>query len=222
MEKKYFLLLFSILTCIVISGCGPSPEEMQATSAALTAAAATDTPSPSPTVKPTETPEPTNTPIPTPTDAQLLFYTWESEQYPLSISVPAVYSELLVTEGPSAMFMNLSTNERLMIDEIDISALSLSEPTLGALLAEITAEYEADQAINVITVEEILNPNGLLTGILYLDVLTQEPPLKFVELYYVHEEEVILRVRYATYQEYFEGLEPIVLQSFASLSVKDN
>jgi len=52
---------------IILSGgllsCGPSPEELAATAAVLTAAAATSTP----TITPTFTPTPTNTPTPTPT-----------------------------------------------------------------------------------------------------------------------------------------------------------
>lgn len=59
--KKFKLGLSLMLFCILLSACGPSPEELAATSAAQTAAAATNTPVP-PTVTPTPTPTPTVAP----------------------------------------------------------------------------------------------------------------------------------------------------------------
>jgi len=58
--------LFLLLTAVLLSACGPSPEELAATSAAETAAAATSTPAITPTSAPTLTPKPTLTPTPTP------------------------------------------------------------------------------------------------------------------------------------------------------------
>ncbi len=60
--KRFFrwsLLIFLLGSGLLIS-CGPSPEEIAATEAALTAAAVTDTPIPTPT----DTPTPTATPVP--------------------------------------------------------------------------------------------------------------------------------------------------------------
>ena len=51
--KKFNIGLTLILICILLSACGPSPEELTATAAAETAAAATNTPIP-----PTSTPNP--------------------------------------------------------------------------------------------------------------------------------------------------------------------
>ena len=61
--RKFMIGLALMLLAIIISACGPSPEEQAATSAAETAAAATDTP----TRSPSSTPTPTYTPTPTPT-----------------------------------------------------------------------------------------------------------------------------------------------------------
>ncbi|MGB2963206.1 MAG: carboxypeptidase-like regulatory domain-containing protein [Anaerolineales bacterium] len=58
--KQIIFGLVILLVCLAASGCGPSPEELAATSAAETAAAVTDTPVPTPT----QTPTPTPTPIP--------------------------------------------------------------------------------------------------------------------------------------------------------------
>jgi len=75
LTKKFNLVLTLMLFCILLSACGPSPEELAATSAAETAAAATNTPIPSstpiPTKIPTLTPIPTSTPLPKP-DAQAM------------------------------------------------------------------------------------------------------------------------------------------------------
>jgi hypothetical protein len=60
-EIKIFRIeLALLLLAIILSACGPSPEELVATSAAETAAAATSTP----TITPTSTSTPTPTPIP--------------------------------------------------------------------------------------------------------------------------------------------------------------
>jgi len=61
LTKKFNLGLTLMLFCILLSACGPSPEELAATSAAETAAAATST----------STMTPTSTPISTPTATQV-------------------------------------------------------------------------------------------------------------------------------------------------------
>lgn len=60
--KKVYLGLVLILLCCLLSACGPSPEDLAATSAAETKAAATNTPLPTSTLSPTSTPIPTSTP----------------------------------------------------------------------------------------------------------------------------------------------------------------
>jgi len=61
--RRIDLFLVLLLFCLfILSACGPSPEELAATSAAETAAAATKTPKP--TTTPTFTPTPTQTPVP--------------------------------------------------------------------------------------------------------------------------------------------------------------
>jgi len=64
--KRTNIVVFLLLLCILLPACGPSPEELAATSAAETAAAATSTPTITPTSTPTLTPTPTQTPTPTP------------------------------------------------------------------------------------------------------------------------------------------------------------
>ena len=64
LTKRFNLGLVLMLFCLfLLSACGPSPEDLAATSAAETAAAATSTP----TITPTFTPTPTQTPTPKPT-----------------------------------------------------------------------------------------------------------------------------------------------------------
>jgi hypothetical protein len=61
--QKFQAVIALIIVALAISACGPSEEELAATSAAETAAAA----SPTPTITPTPTNTPTSTPTPTPT-----------------------------------------------------------------------------------------------------------------------------------------------------------
>jgi len=64
---KGFLEVFCcVVWCLLAASCGPSPEELAATSAAQTAAAASPTALPTSTPTPTFTPTPTLTPTPTP------------------------------------------------------------------------------------------------------------------------------------------------------------
>jgi len=65
--KRIDLFIALLLFCILLSACGPSPEELAATSAAETAAAATSTPTITPTYTPTTPPTATNTPVPSDT-----------------------------------------------------------------------------------------------------------------------------------------------------------
>ena len=65
-RKNIGLGFIILLVGLVASGCGPSPEELAATSVAQTAAAATNTP------VPTSTPEPTPTATPIPYDLSLI------------------------------------------------------------------------------------------------------------------------------------------------------
>jgi len=62
--KRFNPGLVLILICILLSACGPSPEELAATSKAEAAAAATSTPTIKPTYTPTTPLTATNTPIP--------------------------------------------------------------------------------------------------------------------------------------------------------------
>jgi hypothetical protein len=63
-RHRQLILATILVLASMISGCGPTPEDLTATAGVLTAAAATDTPPPSPTPLPTNTPTPTSTPIP--------------------------------------------------------------------------------------------------------------------------------------------------------------
>jgi formylglycine-generating enzyme required for sulfatase activity len=71
MKQIYFTVVALFFLVILLSACGPSKEELAATSAAETIAAAsptpTNTPTPTPTFTPTPTPTPTPTNTPTPT-----------------------------------------------------------------------------------------------------------------------------------------------------------
>jgi len=86
-DKFLVLLLFSLF---FMSSCGPSPEELTATSASEIAAAA-NTPEPTFTLRPTDTPVPTETPEPTitPTEAPTVTPTPRPTFSPETIVIPA-------------------------------------------------------------------------------------------------------------------------------------
>jgi hypothetical protein len=75
LKKKFNIGLALLLFSILLSACGPSPEELAATSAAETAAAATNTPTITPTYTPTTPPTATNTPLPSDTPQPTLTLT---------------------------------------------------------------------------------------------------------------------------------------------------
>jgi hypothetical protein len=66
-SQRFIVFLALTIVALALSACGPSEEELVATSAAKTAAAATDTPIPTSTFTPTITPTITFTPTLTPT-----------------------------------------------------------------------------------------------------------------------------------------------------------
>lgn len=64
--RRFLKTICFLFLCMMAASCGPSPEELAATSAAETAAAASPTPLPTSTPTPTFTPTPTPTLTPTP------------------------------------------------------------------------------------------------------------------------------------------------------------
>lgn len=124
LSKRFYFVLLLILFCILLGSCGPSPEELAATSAAQTAAAATNTPIPSATPEPTISPPPTDTSIPAPTPippfrddfTQLLEDGWEwryeveggwnLDDRPgfLRVKIPLTAKQYLIRNAPEGNF----------------------------------------------------------------------------------------------------------------------
>jgi hypothetical protein len=224
-EKRTYALIFLFILSIVFSSCGPSPEEIKATSVALTATAATDTPTPSLTPTQTDTPTPlptaTDTPVPSPTDLPTPFNTWESDQYPFSIKIPSNFIELAVDEGPSAMFSVWDTNEQMVIYEFDIGELNLPEPTIEAFLEDFVGQYEAEEGIEIVSADVTVNSNDLSIGIIIFDYTYQGITMIFAEVLYIHDESNVFRGFYAIFTENYPEIEPLILQSFDSLAVTE-
>ena len=97
LSKRFSLGLALLLFCILLSACGPSPEEQAATSAALTVAAATSTPTvtPTSTTIPTSTPTPTITLTPTPTETPTITPTFSPETLNIPAGAPLSIGYLL-------------------------------------------------------------------------------------------------------------------------------
>lgn len=72
LKRNRWIILSAIIIVVLLTNCGPSPEEQAATEAALTAAAATSTPTVTPTFTPTPIPTSTPTPTPIPYDLTVL------------------------------------------------------------------------------------------------------------------------------------------------------
>ena len=105
LTKKFHIGISFILFCILLSACGPSPEELATTSAAQTAAAVTDTPgstsTPEPTIPPpTDTPIPTETNTPSPTYTPTIRPTFSPETLIIPVNSPIRIAYLLWENNP--------------------------------------------------------------------------------------------------------------------------
>lgn len=135
MKLRLSLVTFVLLLAALFAACGPSQEELDATSTANAASAFATQTAEAPTVTPTptETPTPTNTPTATPTEAPTdtpeAATTADAAAFlegalPTGDDLPQGFQELptgLMDEqlgegvadslGPTAMFMNINTGE---------------------------------------------------------------------------------------------------------------
>jgi len=135
LTKKFNIGLALMLFCIILSACGPSPEELAATSVAETAAAATNTPSPTSTSPPTSTPKPT----PTPT------------------KVPSLSEEELVYANAVIGLADTYTREWINVFSLLLAyeenpSLLYSNDWLDQLAAALNSIYDADQLISQLSV----------------------------------------------------------------------
>ena len=101
-SKRFSLVMMMTLFCILLSACGPSPEEQSETVAAQTASAATNTPAATPTstTVPTSTPTPTITNTPTPTHTPTIMPTFSPETLNILADSPINIGYLLWETNP--------------------------------------------------------------------------------------------------------------------------
>ena len=146
LSKRFYLGLFLMLVCILLSACGPSLEERVATAIAETAAAATSTPIP------TSTPEPTPTATPVPYDLSVLVV---PEDSPIS--------------GASVILVDLDDEDGTQItDDVgqvfwyDLSgeALNIIVSAQGYFSQDIIKTI--DRGINNLTAKLKRDPHGVL------------------------------------------------------------
>jgi len=107
MKHFYVTIIGLIVLPILLSACGPSKEELAATSAAETIAAYTPTPTITPTFTPTITPTPTPTFTPTPT------YTPTPTGTPTPTPLPEI-GDTLVSKVDGIVLMYVPAGEFLM------------------------------------------------------------------------------------------------------------
>jgi len=115
-SKRIDIFIVLLISCLLLlSACGPSPEELAATSGAETKAAATSTPLPSSTPRPTSTPTPTPTftPTPIPEPNAKAMINWEV------LNLPAGYLTLDAYElgfGEGDWIMGIQQEDGTQID----------------------------------------------------------------------------------------------------------
>ena len=147
MEKKIWTGLIFLMICLITVSCGPSPEELAATSAAQTAAAATNTPSP------TSTPLPTPTPTPIPYDLSFLI-TGEEESLIVNASV-----ELVEVEGDAGVQQSDQAGQVIFTD-LPGETVSLSINAQGYFPQQTIQSLERGENQVEISLER--DPHGLL------------------------------------------------------------
>jgi len=149
-SKRFYLGLLLMLFCILLSACGPSPEELAATSAAQTAAAATNTPIP-PTITPT--PTPTHTPTPVPYDFSLLI-TGEEE-------VPIIGANVVLVEVDGEMGSQISDDVgQVYWYDLPGDAVNLSISAQGYFSKEISETIT--RGVNQLEINLDRDPHGLI------------------------------------------------------------
>ncbi|MGB2963205.1 MAG: hypothetical protein WBB69_04390 [Anaerolineales bacterium] len=146
-NKQIIFGLGLLVVLLAASGCGPSPEELAATSAAKTAAAVTDTPVPTPT----QTPTPTPTPIP----------------YDISVLVTGVEDGPLVGAAVLLDEIEGSAGQQITDDvghafwyDLPGETVSLSVSAQGYFPQDITEAI--NRGINQLTVNLERDPHGIL------------------------------------------------------------
>ena len=146
LTKNFCLILILSLLCILMSSCGPSPEELSATSAAQTAAATTSTPAN------TQTPLPTSTPPPAP--------------YDLSVSVmdtdglPLIGASVIVVEIKNESRKKITDdNGQVFWNDLPGESLNISIRSPGYRSQD--APISIDRGLNQIEIKLERDPFGL-------------------------------------------------------------
>lgn len=150
MKRSYLVLT---LLMVIVTACGPSPEDLQATAVVETEAAATDTPEPTSTPKPSHTPTqvpPTVTPTDIPEanlfgNFELVFVPYTNQavlpEPPIDITLefePASGGELItyqITDTLGKISLNLPPGDYW------ISSLVVESPSISSTPATLFSGY---------------------------------------------------------------------------------
>lgn len=154
LTKKFNLGLTLMLFCILLSACGPSPEELAATSAAETAAAATNTPTITPTMTPTPTSTPTPTPTPVPYDLSVLVV--GEEETPI-IEARIIMAEISEDDGGSQI-----SDEVGQAFWFDLPGETVNLNVSAQGYFPIVVSESLERGINQMTISLERDPHGLL------------------------------------------------------------
>ncbi len=145
--RKFHLLLVLILFANILSACGPSPEEMEATSVAETAAAATSTP--------TSTPIPTATPTPTPVPYDLSVIVTGEGGASLTMA-KVILPEIEGKEGTQI------SDEAGQVFWYDLPGDSINISISAQGYFPQVLEHKLERGVNQITITLERDPHGLL------------------------------------------------------------
>jgi hypothetical protein len=242
--KRFTLML--LVTVMLLTACGPSQQDLDATAtqnaantfATLTAEAPTltptstntplptDTPTPTLTPSPTLTPTPTATPEPTATPTVTLIPTpdipmtlYESKSYPFSIEYPGDWKKMPAQTGLTFAATDSTNTNAFIIAEEDLVAEGVGKMTLPEytdLVIDVVKAQVPD--VKLVSRDEIVNAQGLPVQILKFEAESMGKSNTY-RLVYLHEGKIGFNATYVCMgTDYFESL---VAYSFATFQVSE-
>lgn len=242
-KKTLISIIGGLVLFMVLSACGSSQEELDATTTQVaadqfstqTAEAPTATQTPTNTATPTitNTPKPTNTPSATPTPLPTATPTftlmtidsipmalYESTQYPFTIPYPAELVEQHLTsqdkELLTAVYANSDETSMFAIAEEDLVALGAGETSLDEYVDLVVFGIET-QGLTIESQQDVVNAQGLPAKIL---VATDPSGIfKVSRLIYVHENRIGISASYIFLRETHQEMKPVIDFSFNNFQV---
>jgi hypothetical protein len=234
------------LLALVLSGCGQSQAEIDATATqmaismnatqtanaptATSTATTTPTPTDTPTPSPTTTPTPTITPVPTDTPVPTLAPPVEMEPF-ASFSSDFSYEfefpkgwehEINKIGGGEFISMARSPDQSAILEiyDADLEAIGYGDSTLDEYVElDLAYQLQIDPSFVLLTQERAATASSLPVEIIVYT--QQEGSVTAKKMIYVHEGKTAIVLTYFTFTELFEEMIPIFDFTFNSFEITE-